>query len=157
MPSYFRESRNIELSVIYDLETHLASDWTGITVVKRFTDAYKAAMPVVAISLSDTTNTRKEVGATSLLNDYYISIDIFAKSDGQRLDLADYIIDKLKDGCIYYTHSQTPGSPDTLTRTPAGFVHVNRFNMNHKIDLGDDGVDTYDRFRHYIEIVVRNV
>jgi len=157
MPSYFRESRNVELSIIYYLETSIAADWTGVAVVKRFQDAYKVPLPVIAISLSDTVNNRKEVGSTSLINDYYVSIDIFAKSDGQRLDLADYIIDKMKDGCIYYTHSQTPGSPDTLTRANAGFIHINRFSMNHKIDLGDEGVDTYDRFRHYIELTTRKV
>ena len=150
--SYFRESRNAELSVIYYLEDAIGTDWTGITVVKRFTDAYKSPLPVVAISLTETYNNRKEIGANTLLNDYTITVDIFAKSDGQRIDLADYIMDKLKDGCVYYTHSQTAG---VLSRTADGRLHINRFSLNHKVDLGDEGVDVYDRFRHFIQLTVR--
>jgi len=156
MDSYFRESRNIELSILYYVETSIAANWSNVTVVKRFLDAYKSSLPVIAINLSTTDNNYKEVGTTSLYNDYIISIDIFAKSDGQRLDLADFIMDKLKDGCTYYTHSQTSGSPETLTRVAGGYIHVSRFSMNSRIDFGEeDGVDVYDRFRHFIEIAVR--
>jgi len=153
--SYFRESRNVELSLIYYLETNLNADWTGITTVKSFVNAYKSALPVVCIRLSDTTNNWKEIGSTSLFNDYTIAIDIFAKSDGQRIDLADYIIDKLKDGCVYYVHSQTSGAPETLTRVDSGRVFLHRFLSNSKLDFGDDGVDTADRFRHFISVQVK--
>ena len=152
--SYFREGRNVELSTIYYIETSINSDWTNMTVVKRFTDAYKAALPVIAISMFDTVNTRQEIGNTALSNTYVIAIDIFAKSDGQRIDIADYLINQLKDCWTYYTHSQTPGSPETLTRTPTDKLHVEKFVSNRKVDLGDEGVDVYDRFRGYIEIEV---
>jgi hypothetical protein len=156
MSGYFRATRNVELSVIYYLETAIANDWTGVSVVKSFTNAYKTALPVVCIRLLDTVNGRLEVGADTLLNDYTITIDIFAKSDGQRLDLADYIMDKLKDGCIHYTHSQTPGDTDTLTRVTDGRLHINRFSSNTRIDFGDTGdVDEYDRFRHFIMVDMR--
>ena len=152
--SYFRQSRNCELSCIYYLETEIAGAWTGVTVIKSFTNAYKSALPVVCIRLTDTTDARKEIGATTLLNDYTITIDIFAKSDGQRLDLADFIMDKLKEGCVYYIHSQTSGAPETLTRTADGRVHVNRFISNQKLDFGEDS-DVYDLHRHLIQIQFR--
>jgi hypothetical protein len=151
----FRESRNVELSLIYYLETNINSDWTGVTVVKSFTNAYKAALPVVAVRLTDTINNRREVGSTTLLNDYILTIDIFASSDGLRIDLSDYILDKLKDGCIYYEHSQTSGAPQTLTRTAGSKrLIVKRFISNQKLDFGED-VDNYDKFRHFVQVEIR--
>jgi len=155
MPSYFRPTRNVELSTLYYLENSLNSDWSGITVVKKFTDAYKEPLPVIAMNISNVYSHRKEVGATTLLNDYVLSIDIFASSDGQRIDLADYITDKIKDNWTFYTHSQTPGSPTSLTRVANGSLFVTRFSSSYKVDLGSEGVNTYDRFRHYIEVTVR--
>jgi hypothetical protein len=154
---YFRDTRNVELSVIYYLETQIAANWSGITVVKAFTDAYKSPMPVVAIRLSDTTSTRQEIGSTTLLNDYAITIDIFAKSEGQRIDLADFIMDQIKEGCTYYVHSQTSGNPEQLTRVDSGYIHVNQFGSNMKIDFGNEGVDVYDQHRHFIQVNVRKV
>jgi len=153
--SYFREARNVELSTIYFLENSFNADWTGISVIKSFSNAYKTTRPVVCVRVLDITNNWKEIGSTSLFNDYSIVIDVFAKSDGQRIDLADYIMDKLKDGYTYYVHSQTSGDPETLTRVDSGRIHIRRFYSNRKLDFGDEGVDEYDKFRHFIHIAVR--
>jgi hypothetical protein len=150
----FRTARNVELSLIYYLETLINANWTGITTVKSFNSSYKASLPVVAIYLSDTDTIRREVGSTSLLQDFIISIDIFATSDGLRLDLADYIINALKDGCIYYSHSQTSGAPATLTRVADGRIFVTNYINDNKINFGED-VDVYDKYRHFIQISVR--
>jgi hypothetical protein len=151
----FRESRNVELSLVYYLQTNINSDWSSVTTVKSFTNAYKAALPVVAVRLTDTINDRREVGSTTLLNDYILTIDVFGSSDGLRIDLADYIVDKLKDGCIYYEHSQTSGAPETLTRTNGNKrLIVRKFLSNQKLDFGED-VDNYDKFRHFIQVEIR--
>jgi hypothetical protein len=153
--SYFREGRNVELSTVYFIETSINADWTGITTVKSFVNAYKAALPVISVEIPTIQNNLKEIGSTSLFNDYTINIDIFAKSHGQRMDLADYLVDKLKDGFTYYVHSQTSGDPETLTRVDSGRIHLYRFLSNQKLDFGEEGVDTYDRYRHFISIQVR--
>lgn len=155
MAQAFRESRDIELSTIYYLETAIATDWSSVTVIKSFTNAYKSALPVVCIRLTNTYNRRKEIGSTDLLNDYTITIDIFASSDGLRLDLSDYIVNKLKDSWVYYEHSQTSGAPETLTRTNGNKrVYVKNFLANYKLDFGEE-VDSYDRFRHFIQVSLR--
>jgi hypothetical protein len=151
---YFRETRDCELSVIYYLETQITNDWSGVTVIKSFTDAYKGTLPIVCIRLTDTTNNRREVGSVTLLNDYTITVDIFATSDGQRLDLADYIMSKLNDGCVFYNHSQTSGTPTSLTRVADGRLYVHRFILNQALDFGEDA-DKYDRHRHLIQITFR--
>ena len=153
--SYFRESRNVQLSAIYFIENCISNDWSGISVVKSFVNSYKEPLPVICVDLPDTQNNWKEIGSTSLYNDYTINIDIFAKSHGQRMDLADYLIDKLKDGFTYYVHSQASGDPETLTRTADGRVFVHQFLSNQKLDFGTEGVDTYDLFRHFISIQVK--
>jgi len=152
--AYFRESRNVELSTIYYLETSINNDWSNVNVVKSFTNAYKAALPVIAIYLSSTDNTRREIGGTTLLKDHTINIDIFATSDGQRIDLADYITDKLKDCWTYYLHSQTPGNTSSLSRASSGTIMVTNYINDMKIDFGEN-VDATDRFRHLIQVEVR--
>ena len=61
---------------------------------------------------------------------------------------------KLNEGCVYYEHSQTSGSPDTLTRVADGRLHISRFITNRPLDFGIDA-DRYDKFRHLIEVELR--
>lgn len=152
---YFTRARCLELSLIDYLETSINASWTGITSVKSFTNAYKEPLPVVCIRLFDTDNDRKEIGATTLRQFFDIYIDLFATSDGQRIDLAYFIIDKLKDGCVYYDYAQSSGDPETLTKTANGRITVTRFNNDNKVDFGEEGVDKYDLHRHFISIQVR--
>jgi hypothetical protein len=148
----FRETRNVELSTIYYLEQSIALDWTGITVVKSFTNAYKSALPIVCIRLTSPAPKRLEIGSTTLDFDYTISIDIFATDDGQRLDLADYIVNKLKDRWVYYVH--TRGTGETLNKVASGGIMVKQFVSNLPIEFNEN-VDKYDQHRHFIQIVVR--
>ena len=107
MASYFQQNRNVELSTLYYLETNLATDWSDVTVVKTFKQVYakNINLPIVCLRLADTASKRLEIGSKTLDDIYLIIIDIFANSDGMRLDLAYYIKDKLKDGWVHYDHS----------------------------------------------------
>ena len=152
--SFYRESRNVELSTLEYLTTQINASWSGVTIVKSFTNAYKGSLPVVCIALSNVLNNRREVGSTTLLNHYTISIDIFGKSWGQTTDLADFIVDKLKDNWTYYVYSQDSAHDTTLAKASDGQVVLERFTNNHKIEFGED-VDNYDKFRWVIECEVR--
>jgi len=156
MSSYFRESRNIELSLLYYLTTSFASDWSGITTLKTFANVYgkDIALPIVCVRLAQTTTTRQEVGANTLYNKYLCIIDVFATSDAQRLDLADYIKDKLKDGWVHYSHSHTSGDNTSLDRTADGRDYVIEFINDSKIDIYGSS-DEKDKCRHSISISVR--
>lgn len=154
MASYFRQTRDVELSTIKYLSDSIAASWTGITVVKSFPQDASAALPVVAIYLTDIYPELREIGSTTLINDYQISIDIFAKSDGQRLDLADFILDKLRDPWTYYEVSHASGST-TLSYTSTAFgIRTVEYITNTKVDLGE-AVEPYERFRHSMTINVR--
>ena len=154
--SYFTTARNVELSLLDYLETEINRSWSGITIVKTFNQAYSkdTDLPIVCARLLDQTSTRLEIGSDTLDNRYGLVIDIFATSDGQRIDLADFILDKLKDGWIYHIFSQTSGSPTTLDTTPSGRCRVMSFIDNRRVDLGDN-VDKKDRHRHTLSILVR--
>jgi len=154
--SYFRESRNTELSTLAFLKTNLNTDWTGITTVKTFKDAYDTSVPVpiVCCRLANTNNTRLELGATTLDNRYLLVIDVFSRSDGQRVDLSDYIVDKLRLGWTYNTYSHASGNKSVIEATADGRMFITDWITNAKVDFGDN-VDPKDRFRHSISILVR--
>lgn len=156
MASYFRESRNVELSTLYYLETNLTADWSGTSVIKTFKQAYSKDinLPIVCIRLADIGSTRREVGSTTLNNGYLIIIDIFARSDGQRLDLSDYILDKIKDSWVFYLHSHTSGDNTTLVRTANGRCSVEQFISNTKVEPFEN-TDEKDFYRHSISVRVK--
>lgn len=147
--AYFQKARNVELSTIQHLETNLNADWSNITVVKGFKSAYDIALPVVAITESGVDSIRKEVGNTTHRKQFIIDIDIFAKSNAMRIDLADYVSNKLELGWVYYEYGHASGDKSTLTRTANGRVTFINFVTNRKVDLGI-GAEQYDRYRHVI-------
>lgn len=156
MPSYFRPTRNVELSTLYYIETNLNADWPGITTLKTFADVYAkdVNLPIVCVRLDDTATTLVEVGSTTLDNRYLIIVDLFCRSDGQRLDLADYLKDKLRLGWIHYDHSHVSGDNTSLSRIANGRDSVTEWVTDSKINIGET-VDTKDKFRHNISVRVK--
>ena len=152
--SYFRQPRNVELSVIHYIKESIDSSWSNITTIKSFTQAYNTTLPVVCIRLREFPSTRLEIGENTLLYDYNIVIDIFANSEGQKLDLASFIIDKLKDGCVYYNFSQTSGAPETMTKVADGRLHVKDFLSNTSLDFGENA-HKWDQHRQFISVNMR--
>jgi len=149
---YFRKARNVELSTIYHLETNIGTDWSGVNVVKSQHQATKSSLPVVCIRLIDNNPDFFEIGARTLQDNYGITIDIYAKSDGQRLDLADYIKSKLVEAnWPYYVHSLTG---ETLNRAQNGLINLMNFIQDARVDFGE-ATEAIDRFRHSITILVK--
>ena len=155
MPA-FRTSRNVEISTLQFLETQLEAAWDNLEVVKSFNQAYDKNVnpPIVAVYLERTNDKRREIGSTALSPTYAIAIDVFATSDGQRIDLADFIVDKLKDGWVYNSYAHQSGSPQTLVATADGRISVISFDNNSPIRFGGN-VEAKDRFRHSIQATVR--
>jgi hypothetical protein len=151
---YFQPARNVELSVVDYLRTQIDANWSNVNTIKSFTQAYKTALPVVCVRLREFPPTRLEVGSNTLLYDYNIVIDIFANSEGQKNDLAYFIMDKMKDGCVYYEFSQTSGAPETLTKVANGRLHVKDYLSNTALDFGEDA-DKYDQHRFYVSVNMR--
>lgn len=151
--AYFRETRNVELSTIEFLTSEITANWTGVTTVKSFQETAGAELPVVCIRLLDITSTTREIGATTFKHEYNIIIDIFAKSDGQRLDLADFIRETVKDGWVYYSYYHTPGHPDQLSKDANGRVHLVGILEDRRVDFVETVADQ-DKYRHIISFLV---
>ena len=156
MPSYFRTARNVELSTVQFLETQIEASWSSVTVIKSFSRALSkdTTIPIVCIRMIDQTSTRLEIGTDTLENRYGIVIDIFAKSDAQRLDLADFIVNELKDGWIFLEFAHVSGDQSQVTTTANGRLRVMEFTENHRLDFGEQ-VEFKDRYRHVLAFIVR--
>jgi len=151
--NWFSESRNMELSLIYYLETEIEKNWTGVSITKNFTKSYEVDPPVVCINLLSDDVGRKEVGSDSLKHEYHLVINVFATSDGQRIDLSDFIVNTLKTGCVYYIHSHKSGSSGELNRVADGRMRIVDFINNSKIEIGSEkDLDIHDKYRHNIYI-----
>jgi len=156
MPPYFSERRSAELSTFNFLKTQIEANWTSINVLKSFTQAYDKGInpPIITIHQEDTAATRREIGSTSLLETYTIITNIFARSHGQRIDLAAFILGQLKDGWAYNVYSHSSGDPEILDAVASGRMSVIDYISDGPINLGEN-VDVKDRFRHIITVTVR--
>lgn len=156
MPTYFNLDRNIELSLLDFLQTNLNTDWPGTTTAKTFNQVYakNVSLPIVLVRLADTNVGRREVGSSTLENRYLIIIDIFARSDAQRLDMSYYIRDKVKDGWIHYDFSHTSGDKSTLTKTANGRDWVTAWISDQRVDIFET-TDEKDKYRHTMSFRVR--
>jgi len=156
MATYFGEYRNIELSTLAHFETQLGSDWSNVSVEKTWKRVYSAdvSLPIVCIRLGSSEIARLEIGSTTLEPRHMIIIDIFATSDAQRLDLANYVTTKLKDGWVYNAYAHVSGDKSQLTETADGRIFVTTWITNDKVDFGDT-TEVKDRYRHTISIAVR--
>jgi hypothetical protein len=151
--AYFTKTRNVELSVIKHLETEINSSWSGVTVVKSFLTAYDYRLPVICVRMTSVDTSRLEIGTDSLRQQYGFIIDIFAKSDGQRIDLADFVVNALKGGCKYYTFSHASGNNESLDTTEDGRITLVRFDADGRVEFGDNAGE-HDKFRHNISITM---
>jgi len=117
MSNEYRPSRGIEASIIDFLEPNLNADWTGISVEKSFAKVSGDNLPVVLVRTSDVEHERHELGSSLTKRHPLILIDIYATTDGQKLDLTDYLVSKLKSGIPYYTYVISNGEVQTKTLT----------------------------------------
>lgn len=151
----YRKSRNIEASIIDYLTTNLDADWTSptVSVVKTFKRISAGNLPVVCVRLSNSIHTRAELGASSTYRTVLVLIDIFAKSDGQRLDLKDYLVEKLRSGLVYYDYVVVNGSVQSKTENGRlRILTVEDTPLDFNIDKDDLAV--IDRYRHLLTLTI---
>jgi hypothetical protein len=159
MPA-FRKTRNIELSTIQFVEDQVNANWNNVSVVKSFTQAYTTDLPVISVRMTDIDGSRAEIGSDTLHQRYSIYIDVFASSDGQRLDLVDFLVENLKSGWPYYIYSNASGSED-LDRVQQGRVRVVSFDTNMRVNFSTVNnpadISVQDKFRQLITLTVEKI
>ena len=156
MSNYFRKSRNVQKSLKKYLSDCFSADWSGITVLLNFKDAYSNSnsLPIVVLDMIDKEEYRLELGSSTMMEKFGIDINIFGKSSGQTWDLADYISSKVKEGFEYYTYANDPTDKSSLIETDSETrVQFLNFVSNRPIDIGDNA-HKRDKFRHKITMIL---
>jgi len=149
----YRISRNIEASFVDYLKENLQIDWNINRVEKTFARIYSIELPSVCIRVGDTIHTKAQIGDDSTIRNVHVLIDIFTNSDGQRLDMKDYIIKKIKNGLDYYEYEIENGQ--VKTKTQNGRIRVLTIDET-PINFGTDknDLDVHDRFRHLLDLTI---
>ena len=149
-----RISRNIEMSLADRITTDLtASGWQGIGVVKSFKEVKGGTTPVICINVLELRPKLKEIGSKVHLKYFTINIRIFASSDGQRLDLSDWLFEKLEDDTIYYTYTMSGSTP--VKGAAAGRICIENWFDNRKELTNTENLAEEDRYRHLLSFEVR--
>lgn len=149
----YRISRNLEASFVDYLKENLQTDWNIDRVEKTFARIYAIKLPSVCIRVGETIHTKAQIGDDSTIRNVHVLIDIFAGSDGRRLDMKDYIITKVKSGLDYYEYEIENGQ--IKTKTLNGRIRVLAIDET-PINFGTDknDLDVHDRFRHLIDLTI---
>lgn len=156
MAQNFGKIRNVELSTVYAIRTAIDAVWSDVTTVVGYPDFTKPqTLPIVSVRLANDNADFLEIGSRQTIDEYDFIIDIFAKSDPQRMDLAQTVKNTLLGDWTYYEHSRTSGQgASDITRTADGKVQFRRFIQNTHVEIGGRDVDAYDRFRQLISFTV---
>jgi len=158
----YRISRNIEASFISFLQETLEEtpySWETISIIKGFSKAYEEQipLPVIAVRAENTVYDFVEIGTNNFTRTIQVFINIFADSDGLRLDLKDCIVEILKEGLIYNEYEIIKsGRTATATPTPKGRIRIQKisdtpidFNIDDKTKLNER-----DKYRHLLTLTV---
>ena len=152
----YRETRNVEASILDFIEEKLSEyDW-DVRIVKTFNQAYKEKMPVICIRCSDNVPTSCEIGSHELMNYYSVLIDIFAFDDGLKLDLSDWLINTVKNGFPYYEYTiskNVQGHYEVANKVQNGKLELLRFTSDRNLEFGENA-DAYDKHRRLISFIV---
>jgi hypothetical protein len=144
----YRNYRNLEATLIDYITAQLTADgWTGIRVEKAFAEIYKGTLPAICVSMEESDAISREIGSKSYLENILVSIRIFSQNDGNRLDLASWMLSKIMPGLDYYTYVITSG---VAAKTLAGRIIILETTANRKELKNTDNLDIIDRYRHIL-------
>jgi hypothetical protein len=142
----YRISRNIEASLIDRITSDLATDgWTGIRIEKAFSEIYKGTLPCIVVNALEIRPQKLEIGSKTNLKYFTVNIRIFALNDGQRLDLSDWMLDKLEDDTNYYAYTIVNGVVSAKVLT--GRIVITRWFDNRKELTNTEVLEKEDRYR----------
>lgn len=152
MANTYRISRNLEASLIDYLKDELiTAQWSNINVEKTFAKVYDLSLPTVCVRCGVASHDKVEIGGNATVRTAQILVDIFSTSDGQRLDLKDFLIEKIKIGLPYYEYIIVNGQVQSKTQN--GRIRVITIDDTPiDFDVDKEKLDTHDRYRHLLTL-----
>lgn len=143
----YRQSRNIEASLIDRITEELAADgWTGIYVEKVASEIYGGKFPAILVKAQEMSPQKKEIGSKTYIKYFTVYIRIFADNDGQRLDLSDWLFEKLEDDTTYYEYTILDGK--VASKISSGKIHIINWFDNRQELTNTEDLEKKDRYRH---------
>lgn len=151
--AHYRLQRNIEASLINYIKNNLTIDnWHCIRVEKSFANAYDGELPCIVVMAENRPYTRIEIGSKQIFQDVDISIRIFATNDGLRLDLSDWLLDKLLEQIDYYEYIVIGNDESSELSGKINIIG----NINSKKELlNSESLSDYDKYRHIFTFTCR--
>lgn len=156
MSTIFRIHRAIEASLVDYLKAQINLSFTGVTVIKGNSKVYNSdvIMPIVAVVLSDNIHKPSEIGNTATWRDSLVIINLYCKDMGFTLDLKEYIITKIKGGCVYYKYTIENGV--VSSKIADGRIQIkNLRDTPIELDIDKSTLKEKDRNRWGITFSVR--
>ena len=149
----YRISRNLEASIIDYLATEVSGKWANVHVEKSFARIYDIELPSICVRVGTTAHDKAEIGGNTTIRTPQILIDIFATSDGQRLDIKDFVVEKIKAGMPYYDYTITNG--EVTDKTENGRIRILDIDDTPiDFDVDKDELEVHDRFRHLLTLSI---
>lgn len=135
-----------------ELVTDTIKDINGTQIVARVgrKEDNDWNLPVITAYVDNISLPKLFVGENTTLNTYLIVIDIYATNEGERIDLAQWVEDNIKNGFRYYTYTPNVSNPNSPTKVAGRLIGVT-FVTNTRVALGQN-VDLIDAHRHRITI-----
>jgi len=141
---------NLEKSLKDFLDAQATTDSVSVNidVGENFEDSWE--LPHVQIYLDSKQKPRAEIGSNCRANTYLIMLDVRARSNPERMNLADWIEDSINNGFTYYTYVSNPANRDVPIKIDVGYASFD-YISSQKVDLGPN-VNSYDKWRYRISI-----
>ena len=150
----YRPARNFEISTKDYIKTNMVSDWSNVNVYRGWGNVSGNNLPAVTVRSGINVHDRVELGSFNTRRSITLFIDIFATSEGQGLDLTDYLVGLLKKSWDYEKYTVTNGVSTSETDGKITCINISDTPVN--LNTNKSELDKIDRYRYLLTLVVVN-
>lgn len=147
----YRASRNYEISTTSFLTTQINANFTGVNVYRSHGEVTDNNLPCVTVRRGLITHNRVELGSFSTRREVLLLIDIFGTSEGNLLDLTDFVVSQLKGSWNYLEFTVTGGVSSSTITGKINCVSISDEPVNLGVDKSD--LDRVDKYRSLLSVV----
>ena len=105
-------------------------------------------LPCILVNVVSPNPNKLEIGSKTWLKNFEIDIRIFTTSDGLRLDLSDWLLDKLENDIDYFVYAI--GEGEVSAKTLSGKIVIRTIIRSEKELTNIGNLEKEDRYRHII-------
>ena len=149
----YRETRNLQSSIIDYLKDKSDDDWKSIPV-EMYLTFKDVKIPSITVAVTDTDIHKREIGSGKNLKFPVVTIRIFSNSEGLRMDLANWIESELEHNIPYYKYQIEDGR--IVAKELSGNIAIyGKIKSEKELANSDPEIlAVEDRYRHRIEFSV---